>query len=141
MFARLALTSIVIASCGAGAPHAKAPTEQDQQAATLRRLRDEQVKWEATHKVELARWTPETHMAAGALAATKYANGRAAIEAAVAGTHRRPGNAERDKYRHPIETLEVFGFEPTMTVLEVDPGEGGTPSCSRPRSRGEGSCS
>jgi predicted methyltransferase len=30
----------------------------------------------------------------------------------------------RDKDRHPIETLEFFGFKPTQTVLEYSPGEG-----------------
>ena len=37
---------------------------------------------------------------------------------------RSPAHAERDKYRHPVETLEFFGFKPTMTVLEYGPGEG-----------------
>jgi predicted methyltransferase len=38
--------------------------------------------------------------------------------------HRRPGRAERDKARHPAETLDFFGFKPTMHVLEYGPGEG-----------------
>ena len=42
----------------------------------------------------------------------------------MASPVRKPGNADRDKYRHPIETLEFFGIKPTMTVLEVGPGEG-----------------
>ena len=32
--------------------------------------------------------------------------------------------AARDQYRHPAETLEFFGLEPTMTVIEVTPGGG-----------------
>lgn len=50
--------------------------------------------------------------------------GRDAIEAAMRGSHRTPGAAERDKDRHPVETLSFFGFEPTMTVLDVGPGRG-----------------
>lgn len=30
----------------------------------------------------------------------------------------------RDKFRHPAETMEFFGLEPTMTVIEVTPGGG-----------------
>ncbi|MEM9234979.1 MAG: methyltransferase domain-containing protein, partial [Pseudomonadota bacterium] len=32
--------------------------------------------------------------------------------------------AARDQYRRPAETLEFFGLEPTMTVVEVSPGGG-----------------
>jgi predicted methyltransferase len=35
-----------------------------------------------------------------------------------------PGNADRDAQRHPLQTLEFFGFKPTMTVLEYGPGQG-----------------
>jgi predicted methyltransferase len=52
------------------------------------------------------------------------AAGSAAIAAAMRGTQRSPGAADRDKYRHPIETLAFFGFTPTMTVLDVGPGTG-----------------
>ena len=30
----------------------------------------------------------------------------------------------RDQYRHPVETLQFFGLNKDMTVLEVEPGEG-----------------
>ena len=33
-------------------------------------------------------------------------------------------NTERDQYRHPVKTLEFFGFKPTMTVVEIAPGGG-----------------
>jgi predicted methyltransferase len=42
----------------------------------------------------------------------------------LAGKHRKPGNADRDKFRHPVETLDMLGFKPTMTVLDIGPGEG-----------------
>jgi len=32
--------------------------------------------------------------------------------------------AERDRYRHPYETLTFFGIEPDMTVVEISPGSG-----------------
>lgn len=32
--------------------------------------------------------------------------------------------AARDQYRRPAQTLEFFGLEPTMTVVEVSPGGG-----------------
>lgn len=48
----------------------------------------------------------------------------AAIAAAMRGSQRSPGAADRDQYRHPIETLAFFGFTPTMTVLDVGPGTG-----------------
>jgi predicted methyltransferase len=38
--------------------------------------------------------------------------------------HRKPGNAERDNYRHPRETHEFFSLGPSSTVLEYGPGGG-----------------
>ena len=43
---------------------------------------------------------------------------------ALTGAHRGESNAERNSARHPRETLEFFGLQPTMTVLEVSPGGG-----------------
>ncbi len=48
----------------------------------------------------------------------------AQLDRALAGDHRDPKNAERDKYRHPKETLLFFGIRPDMTVVEVWPGGG-----------------
>jgi predicted methyltransferase len=59
---------------------------------------------------------------AQALANASDAGGSAAIAAALRGSHRSPGAADRDQYRHPVETLAFFGFTPTMTVLDVGPG-------------------
>jgi predicted methyltransferase len=52
------------------------------------------------------------------------AGGSAAIAAAMRGSHHTAGAADRDQYRHPVETLAFFGFTPTMTVLDVGPGAG-----------------
>jgi predicted methyltransferase len=89
-----------------------------------RELREDRATWEAEHKAELDRWTPQIHAEAKALADKTYASGTAASAAAAKGAHRKPGDAERDMYRHPVETLSFFGFKPTMTVLEVGPGDG-----------------
>ncbi len=48
----------------------------------------------------------------------------AAITAAVASPARTPANRERDRYRHPAETLAFFGVKPTDTVVEFIPGGG-----------------
>jgi predicted methyltransferase len=109
----------------ASAPAAAAPSPEDEKKAkAARELQEDRTKWEDENKTELARWTPELHAAAKALADKTYPSGRAALQAALAGKHRKPGNADRDKYRHPLETLEFFGFKPTLTVLDVGPGEG-----------------
>jgi len=42
----------------------------------------------------------------------------------IAGDHREPKNAARDRYRHPFETLSFFGLKPHMTVVEIWPGRG-----------------
>jgi predicted methyltransferase len=106
-------------------PPAPLPTpEEKKKAEASRKLDEDRAKWQEDNKAELARWTPELHAASKALAEKSFPTGRAAIQAAMAGKHRKPGNAARDKYRHPAETLEFFGFKPAMTVLEVSPGEG-----------------
>ncbi|XUU61144.1 class I SAM-dependent methyltransferase [Erythrobacter sp. HA6-11] len=40
----------------------------------------------------------------------------------VLAHERRDGDRARDRYRNPAETLEFFGVEPTMTVIEWGPG-------------------
>ena len=40
------------------------------------------------------------------------------------GGHRSAENKARDQYRHPAETLEFFGIEDGMTVMEIWPGGG-----------------
>ena len=101
------------------------PTPDEKKRAEAQRdLQVDRATWQRDNEAELSRWTPELHKAAKSLAEKTYPNGRAAIQAATLGKHRKPGNAERDKYRHPLETLGFFGFRPTMTVLEVSPGDG-----------------
>lgn len=42
----------------------------------------------------------------------------------VAGPTRTPEAMVRDKWRNPVETLNFFGLEPEMTVIEIWPGGG-----------------
>lgn len=57
--------------------------------------------------------------------APKAAPGAAtgSLEWAVAGPWR-GADAQRDAFRHPVETLNFFGLKPGMTVVEVWPGAG-----------------
>jgi len=113
------------ATATAEPPKPVEPTaEEKKKAEDARQLQEDRAKWEEDNKAELARWTPELRAATKALADKVYPTGKAAITAAMAGKHRKVGAAERDKYRHPVETLEFFGFKPTMTVVDVGPGEG-----------------
>ncbi|QBR02789.1 class I SAM-dependent methyltransferase [Paraburkholderia pallida] len=48
----------------------------------------------------------------------------ASLDAAIAGPQRSERAKARDVYRHPKETLQFFGVEPTQTVLEIAPGGG-----------------
>lgn len=112
----------VSASAAPAAPELTA--EEKKKAADQKELADDRAKAEADAKTELARWTPELHAEAKALASKTYATPKAALDAVLASKTRKPGNPERDKYRHPAETLTFFGWKPTMTVLEYGPGEG-----------------
>jgi len=106
-------------------PPAPEPTaEEKKKADDAAKLQAARAKWEDQNKAELARWTADMHGSAKALADKTYPSGKAAIEAAMKGTHRVPGASDRDKYRHPVETLAFFGFKPTETVLDIGPGEG-----------------
>ncbi|MGH8298325.1 MAG: class I SAM-dependent methyltransferase [Steroidobacteraceae bacterium] len=48
----------------------------------------------------------------------------ALLQHAIAGSWRSPANKARDRYRHPLATLEFFGLRPDMTVIELSPGGG-----------------
>ncbi|MGH8126009.1 MAG: class I SAM-dependent methyltransferase [Rhodanobacteraceae bacterium] len=51
-------------------------------------------------------------------------NTKQMLQESVAGSWRSAANKARDKYRHPVETLEFFGIKPGMTVVELAPGGG-----------------
>ncbi|MCW8832891.1 MAG: methyltransferase [Colwellia sp.] len=60
------------------------------------------------------------------------------LEQAVNGDHRSAKNKARDQYRHPVETLKFFGFEPSMTVVEITPGGGWYTEILAPALKGKG---
>lgn len=47
-----------------------------------------------------------------------------ALQAAIDAPGRTAANRARDGYRHPLQTLEFFGVQPTHTVIEITPGGG-----------------
>jgi predicted methyltransferase len=118
------LPPVVSATAAPATPAPEPSAEEKKKAQDLARLHEDRAKWQEENKAEVARWTPDLHAGAKALTEKAYPTLRAAIEAVAKGPQRKPGNAERDKYRHPLETLTFFGIKPTMTVLEVGPGEG-----------------
>lgn len=46
------------------------------------------------------------------------------LDDAISAAHRTPAYVERDKYRHPKQTLEFFGVKPDQTVVEIWPSRG-----------------
>ena len=58
------------------------------------------------------------------LANETTATDSASLEAVLQSSARAPENRDRDKYRHPLETLEFFGLGSNMTVVELWPGSG-----------------
>ena len=106
---------------------AKAPEltpEEKKEQEALKELEKDRAKMKADHEKEKGRWTADLKTEAQKLAAKDFASGKDAIKATASAKTRKPENAARDKYRHPVETLDFFGFKPTMTVLEYSPGEG-----------------
>ncbi|KZC16664.1 hypothetical protein RHOFW510R12_18670 [Rhodanobacter sp. FW510-R12] len=61
---------------------------------------------------------------AGAAPASAPESTTAALQQAVNGHWRSAANQARDRYRHPVETLQFFGIRPDMTVIELSPGGG-----------------
>lgn len=55
----------------------------------------------------------------------KVAESNSSLVDAIASKHRSAEQKARDIYRHPLETLQFFEVEPSMTVVEVWPGAGG----------------
>ncbi|MEH2419713.1 MAG: hypothetical protein V7K48_01810 [Nostoc sp.] len=46
------------------------------------------------------------------------------LQTILTSNHRSTANRDRDKYRHPAQTLEFFGLRSNMTVVELWPGSG-----------------
>ena len=72
-------------------------------------------------------WLPGTLLfAAAACAAPSLSteNTTALLQRAVNGDGRSAEHRERDRYRHPVGTLQFFGIQQDMTVIELAPGGG-----------------
>ncbi|AKT39481.1 class I SAM-dependent methyltransferase [Chondromyces crocatus] len=94
--------------------------KQDERA----KLAADMAAMEDKAKAEAARFDDALKAQVKALTEAKYANAKAGLTAAMKSGHRVPGNADRDVYRHPVETLTFFGLTPTQTVIEFGGGGG-----------------
>lgn len=72
------------------------------------------------------------------LVGTPVANAAESLADVVAGAQRSPANQKRDVYRHPIETLQFFGIQPSQTIVEIEPGGGWYTEILAPYLRGQG---
>ena len=61
---------------------------------------------------------------ADATATTEPESAAARLDRILVDPRRSQANRERDRYRHPAETLRFFGIEPGQQVLEITPGAG-----------------
>lgn len=95
-----------------------------EKAEAEKRVADAIAKLHEELSMERERWTDALVAEAKALVQKKFKSPKAAISAAIAGSHRKPGNSERDLYRHPLETLEFFGLTPSSRVVEMGVGGG-----------------
>ena len=89
-------------------------------------------------KVFTASIVSATLLCSGFVAAHQDAHHQSQLEKAIAGDHRSEKNKSRDEYRHPKQTLEFFGFNPMMTVVEITPGGGWYTEILAPAVKGKG---
>src|SRR5579864_8799907 len=59
----------------------------------------------------------------------------AALTALIEGAQRSTANKARDPWRHPVASLEFWGVQPGLTVIDIDPAAGTGPRSLRPISR------
>jgi predicted methyltransferase len=109
-----------VAETPAPAEDPEAKKRAEEQAKMDARMKE--MEADAAKKAE--RYTPELRAKVAELNATEWKNTKAALAKILASEHRAPGNAERDKWRHPKETLALFGVTPKSTVFEVGQGAG-----------------
>ncbi len=105
--------------------------QSDADAEAEAKAAEEEKKWsdrlakaEAKAAEVEARWTPEMQEGLTKLVAAKYKKPAKALDAILASPHRAPGNADRDKYRHPKETLAFFEIKQDAKVFEFAQGAG-----------------
>jgi len=56
--------------------------------------------------------------------ADSHDDARPRLEGILVGDHRSTANIARNSSRHPVETLEFFGLQPDMTLIEIGPSGG-----------------
>ncbi len=95
-----------------------------QKAEEQRKLAEDFTKLEADVAKEKARFTADLEAKTKVLAEKDSVNLEKALRAIMASDHRAPGDAARDKSRHPVETLSFFGLKPDSRVLEFGGGGG-----------------
>ncbi len=105
-------------------PPPEPTAEEKAKALEAEKLANEFAQMDAEVAEEAKRWTDDLHAEAKKLAEGKYYSVGAAMNKVLKSPHRMPDSMARDPQRHPTKTLEFFGLKPTMTVLEVGPGEG-----------------
>jgi len=89
-------------------------------------------------KVFTASIVSATLLCSGFANAHQDADHLSQLEQAIAGDHRSAKNKARDEFRHPKETLEFFGFNSSMTVVEITPGGGWYTEILAPAVKGQG---
>lgn len=62
----------------------------------------------------------------------------AKIEAAMFADHRSDANQSRNRYRHPVGTMDFFGLKNGMSVIEISPGGGWYTEILAPALRDDG---
>lgn len=79
-----------------------------------------------THVTKVLLLTVFALAATAVFAGDGHAHGhdKASFKKLAEGQHRSDENKARNMYRHPAETLEFFGVQPNMTVVEIWPGKG-----------------
>jgi predicted methyltransferase len=106
------------------APDPEAEKKKKEEEERLARVTEAMANTTKDAEAEKARWTDEMRAQAAKLVAADYKDTKAALKAIMASPHRKPGNADRDAHRHPVETLTFFGIKPDSTVIEVGAGGG-----------------
>ena len=113
------------ATTAAAPPPPPAPSPEELKAkADADKLVKDREALVVSNDAAKARFTPERTAEVKKLSEKDYATGKAALTAVLKSPHRTAENMSRDSQRHPLETLEFFGFKPNMTVVEVGPGGG-----------------
>ncbi len=106
-------------------PEAKKKAEEE---AAAKKMEEEIAKRLAAAEKKAgevkARWTPEVVTAFEKMRDKKYGSDKSRLKAVLKSKHRAPGNADRDAFRHPAETLAFFGLKRDMKVFEIGQGAG-----------------